>query len=127
MDDDEKHAMPIAEQIPARSKGKIPAVLHDKINSVYQSASSGKSESSTVKRAMHQKCHEVHDAGNKPAKPNFLSASLGCAAGNLAGLPHTPKNKRQHDKEHQEKNQCKCHGMVEWPNAPRTEPRRTCG
>jgi hypothetical protein len=34
MNDDEKHAMPIAEQIPARSKGKILAVLGDVINSV---------------------------------------------------------------------------------------------
>lgn len=31
MNNDEQYAVPIAEQVPARSKGKIPAVLSDEI------------------------------------------------------------------------------------------------
>ena len=34
MNNDEKYAVPIAEQIPVRSKGNIPAVLGDEIYSV---------------------------------------------------------------------------------------------
>src|SRR6266545_4088839 len=78
MNNDEKYAVPIAEQIPARSKGKIPAVLGDEIYSVNQSPAGGKRKASAVKPAVHQKRQEVHDTDNKPAKSKPLST---CARG----------------------------------------------
>ena len=50
MNNDEKYAVPIAEQIPARSKGNIPAVLGDEIYSVNQSPAGGKRKASTAVR-----------------------------------------------------------------------------
>jgi hypothetical protein len=80
MNNDEKHAMPIAEKIPAWSEGKIPSVLGDEINSVNQPPSGGKRKASTVKSGVCEKRQEVHSTDYQPAKSKpFLTGARGKA------------------------------------------------
>src|SRR5438874_11492361 len=92
VNDDKDYTVPKIEQVSARTKRNVFAMTWHEILLADPMSSVKKRTCAAIQTHVQNERQEIHHADNKPAKPSFLSASLGCETGNLASQPHAPED-----------------------------------